>query len=87
MESNYQLQPIGVIHSENYHFWLEVLPPFRPGLKQLDQFSHVNVFWWADQHDNRQDRSLLQCEPPYATDETVGVFCVAGQNIDPIQLQ
>jgi hypothetical protein len=30
----------------------------------LEQFSHVMVFWWADQFDNGEDRAKLFIHPP-----------------------
>jgi len=48
----YQMYPIGYVQRPEDGIHLEILEPFRPALKQLDHFSHVMVFWWADQHDN-----------------------------------
>ena len=85
MKTKYEIYPIGAIHSGQDGFWLQLEPAYRPGLKQLDQFSHVNVFWWADQHDNQQSRSMLQCEPPYAEGHVTGVFaCRAEYRPNPI---
>jgi tRNA-Thr(GGU) m(6)t(6)A37 methyltransferase TsaA len=70
----YQIHPIGYVHSAEEDSYLEILEPFRPGLKQLDQFSHAIVLWWADRHDNEASRSTMQCMPPYAEDKLTGVF-------------
>jgi tRNA-Thr(GGU) m(6)t(6)A37 methyltransferase TsaA len=71
---NYELQSIGTVHRPESGITLQIAAPFRPGLKQLEHFSHVIVLWWADQEDNEAGRSLMQCRPPYAEDYLTGVF-------------
>lgn len=74
-----QMFPIGYVRRNQKGINLEVLEPFRPALKQLDQFSHVMVFWWAHKHDNQESRSTLQCEPPYAKGKITGVFATRAE--------
>lgn len=69
----YHMYPIGYVRRTAQDIHLEILETFRPALKQLDQFSHVMVFWWADKHDNEDSRSLMQTEPPYAAGQICGV--------------
>jgi tRNA-Thr(GGU) m(6)t(6)A37 methyltransferase TsaA len=86
-QQTYVIRPIGYIRSTEDGFHLEILEPFRPALKQLDQFSHVLVFWWADKHDNDADRSTMQTELPYARGTQAGVFaCRAEYRPNPIAL-
>ena len=75
----YELHPIGYVHQGDDGFSLEILEPYRPALKQLEHFSHVMVFWWADQHDNDVSRSMLQCRPPYAEEHVTGVFATRAE--------
>jgi tRNA-Thr(GGU) m(6)t(6)A37 methyltransferase TsaA len=70
----YQLYPIGTIRRNGDTNQLDIDAAFRPALKQLDHFSHVMVFWWADRFDNEESRSVLDCEPPYAAGHRTGVF-------------
>ncbi len=85
MKDSYEIKPIGVIYASGQGAALELLPPYRPGLRQLDQFSHVLVFWWADQHDTPEDRNGVQCELPYARGTTAGVFaCRSEYRPNPI---
>jgi tRNA-Thr(GGU) m(6)t(6)A37 methyltransferase TsaA len=64
---------------------LEILEPYRPALKELGQFSHVIVLWWADQVDNPEYRHTMQTELPYARGTTAGVFaCRAEYRPNPI---
>ena len=73
----FYMHPIGRIQRNDESIQIEVDAPFRPALKQLGQFSHVMVFWWADWFDSaeyRENADLLQCQPPYAPEHVSGVF-------------
>jgi tRNA-Thr(GGU) m(6)t(6)A37 methyltransferase TsaA len=84
---SFSIMPVGVIHRTDHGIQVEILPAFRPAMKQLDHFSHVMVFWWADRHDNPQSRDILQCEPPYASGKITGVFaCRAEYRPNPIAM-
>jgi tRNA-Thr(GGU) m(6)t(6)A37 methyltransferase TsaA len=70
----FKVYSIGRVHRSDDEIALEIDAPFRPALKDLEQFSHVMVFWWADQFDNDEDRTQLFIKPPYAPDRAMGVF-------------
>jgi tRNA-Thr(GGU) m(6)t(6)A37 methyltransferase TsaA len=78
-KETFQIYPIGHVRRGEDNFRLEILEPFRPALKQLDQFSHVIVFWWADQQDNEESRTHLQTNPPYAPEHLTGVFATRAE--------
>jgi len=85
----FQLRPIGVVRAsdEEQSYLLQIEEPYRPALKQLDQFSHVLIFWWADRHDNAEHRSVMTTELPYAPGVEAGVFaCRAEYRPNPIAL-
>ena len=83
----YQLYPIGYVRRPENEIYLEICDSIRPALKQLDQFSHVMVFWWADRHDNEDSRGIMQTEPPYAEGKVTGVFaCRAEYRPNPIAM-
>ena len=87
MQNTFTLNPIGYVRRSGNNTYLEILEPFRPALKQLEQFSHVIVLWWADKHDNERSRTKLQTEPPYAKGHLTGVFaCRAEYRPNPIAL-
>lgn len=87
MNPNLQIKPIGIVHVSGENTQLEIMPPYRPGLKQLEQFSHVLVLWWADKHDNPTDRAILQTDLPYAPGISAGVFaCRAEYRPNPIAI-
>ena len=83
----YQLRPIGVVRvsEEEQRYFLQIDKPYRTGLKQLDQFSHVMIFWWADRMDTEKYRSILTTELPYAPGVEAGVFaCRSEYRPNPI---
>lgn len=79
MKQDYRMFPIGYVHRSTDSICLEILEPFRPAMKQLENFSHVMVFWWADKHDNDQSRSIMRTAPPYAKDVMTGVFATRAE--------
>ena len=70
----YQLHPVGVIRRDEDGPRLEVEEAFRPALKELDEFSHVIVLWWANHLDSDEYRSMMTCNPPYAEEHETGMF-------------
>ena len=73
-KETYQVHPIGTIRRNGDEIRLEIDEAFRPGLKQLEHYSHVMVFWWAEFFDTEEGRAMLQMKPPYAEDHVTGVF-------------
>lgn len=83
--TTYQINTIGHVEAGESGFCLHIDAPYRAALKQLGTFSHVKVFWWADQLDNETDRRTLVVAPPYAKGEQVGVFaCCSPARPNPI---
>jgi len=81
------LSPIGKVRRMEGSVLVEIYEPFRAGLKQLNYFSHVLMFWWAEEHDNEESRSILQTDPPYALDKRTGVFaCRSEYRPNPIAM-
>ena len=78
-QESYNVHPIGYVRRLEGEIRLEILETYRPGLKQLDQFSHVIVFWWADKMDTEEFRSKTQCRPPYAEEHLTGVFATRAE--------
>jgi tRNA-Thr(GGU) m(6)t(6)A37 methyltransferase TsaA len=83
----YQLYPIGTVRRSEEGTWLEIEERFRPALQQLEHFSHVMVFWWADKLDTPEHRRILETEPPYAQGKVTGVFaCRSEYRPNPIAM-
>ncbi len=77
--NSYILKPIGKVENSNGNTQIKIDENYRDGLKQLDKFTHVMVFWWADKPDNDKSRSMLQSEPPYAKGHKTGVFAMRSE--------
>lgn len=83
----FQVHPIGYVRRKGSHVELEIEERFRPGLKQLDKFSHVIVVWWVHELEGEEPRTTLTCEPPYAEGHLTGVFaCRAEYRPNPIAM-
>ena len=70
----FQIQPIGSIQRESDEISIQIDTVYRDALKGLDTFSHVVVYWWADQFDTPAQRAQLVTQLPYAEGREVGVF-------------
>jgi tRNA-Thr(GGU) m(6)t(6)A37 methyltransferase TsaA len=79
--------PVGYVRRENGRTVLEVLPDFAPALKELEHFSHVQVFWWFSQFEDEMYRQVTQSEhAPYEA-PVLGVFaCRSPVRPNPIGL-
>jgi len=78
-QETFHIFPIGHVRRAETGIQLDILEPYRPGLKQLEHFSHVIVLWWADRVDNAELRHTLQTYPPYASDKLTGVFATRAE--------
>lgn len=70
----FTLNQIGQVRRLDNGIQLKIDEPYRPAMEQLDHFSHIMVFWWADRLDDEASRQVLQCNPPYAEKYVTGVF-------------
>ena len=85
--STYLLHPIGTVHANEaeQRYTLHIDDAYRQALKEMDQFSHVMVFWWADKMDTPELRAKLTTELPYAPGVQAGVFaCRSEYRPNPI---
>jgi len=85
--STYRLHSIGYVRAsdEEQSYILQIDEAYRPALKEMEQFSHVMVFWWADKMDTKQYRNIMTTELPYAPGVEAGVFaCRSEYRPNPI---
>ena len=69
------LCPVGEITANERETLIKVLPGYIPALKELDSFSHLNVFWWFSNHDSNDSRRTMEEQSPYKNSpETMGIF-------------
>ena len=74
-EKEYRLSPIGYTRAGENGFYLEIKKEFAPALKELENFSHVNVLWWCHLVDDNECRNVLECDQPYQKSPAkVGIF-------------
>lgn len=79
-EQEFIIHPIGFVKREKEGLFLHFDKNVIPALKQLEHFSHIHVFWWADKHDNEKSRGILDCTPPYGENPPVtGVFATRAE--------
>jgi tRNA (adenine37-N6)-methyltransferase len=81
------LKPVGVVQASDQEgeYRIKIYPEYSEALSQLEQFSHVMIIWWANEHDNEEDRSLLSTDLPYAPGVKAGVFaCRSEYRPNPI---
>ncbi len=81
-QTKFELTPIGRVEADESQglFRLQIDEPYRPALLGLDRCTHAIIFWWADKHDNPDDRAnSLVMDLPYAPDVKSGVFANRSQ--------
>ena len=66
-EAAFVIHPIGAVRRAEQGLFIDVFAPYRPGLYQLGDFSHVIVLWWAAQNDTPEARNHLIGPPALRT--------------------
>ncbi|MGC9342289.1 MAG: TrmO family methyltransferase domain-containing protein [Bacteroidales bacterium] len=51
---------IGTIKKDNETFKIQINPEFIPALKHVEDFSHIQVLWWAHLTEDPESRSKLK---------------------------
>ena len=86
-QSVFEVFPIGYVRRDDERTYLELLEPYVPALKELDRFSHVQVFWWFSEFDDDMYRSVMQSDHSPYDAPTLGVFaCRSPVRPNPIAL-
>ena len=78
----YEIRPIGKVKVDESQgqYQLHIDEPYRPALMGLSSCTHAIILWWADKHDNPEDRSTnLVTNLPYAPGLQSGVFANRSQ--------
>lgn len=71
----FSVRPVGTVHAGEGSFLIEIDEPFRPALRGLSGFSHIQVLWWGDRADTAECRSETVCRKPYTRGpDTIGIF-------------
>jgi tRNA (adenine37-N6)-methyltransferase len=59
----FTLRQIGEVRRQGGKTLLVMDQSVQPALLGVDEFSHLQVFWWFDKNDTPQKRSVLQVHP------------------------
>ncbi|MBS7655652.1 tRNA (N6-threonylcarbamoyladenosine(37)-N6)-methyltransferase TrmO [Candidatus Bathyarchaeota archaeon] len=70
-----KLKFIGIVESVNELSRIRIFQEFCDGLQNLNDFSHIIIFYWFHLRDNEQDRRVLKVVPKrHPSAPQVGVF-------------
>ena len=58
-----EMQPIGIIEHSGKGSVVRVFPAYLEGLKGIQEFSHVWVFYWFHENDTPDGRAVLEVHP------------------------
>ena len=74
-ESGMKLEEIGHAECQNGEYKVVLEEKYRPALRGLEGFSHLQLIWWFSGCDNPADRNVLTLEKPYVKGpEVLGTF-------------
>jgi tRNA-Thr(GGU) m(6)t(6)A37 methyltransferase TsaA len=83
----FEVFPIGYVRRDDERTYVEILEPYVPALKELERFSHVQVFWWFSEFDDEMYRTITQSDHAPYDAPTLGVFaCRSPVRPNPIAL-
>lgn len=86
-KDTFEVFPIGYVKRSEGKTYLEIMEPYRPALKELERFSHVQVLWWFSQFDDEMYRGITQSDHAPYDAPTLGVFaCRSPVRPNPIGL-
>lgn len=72
---NFNITAIGEVSADKGRFTIQIAEKYRPALRELDGFSHIQVLWWCHHLDKPEYRDETICEKPYKTaPDAVGIF-------------
>ena len=82
-----KLHPVGTLRRDKESVRIVILPAFKPALKELETFSHVQVLWWFSDFDDQGSRSTTQFDQMPFEAPCLGVFaCRSPLRPNPIGL-
>ncbi len=83
----FEIFPVGYVRRKDEKTYLEVLEPYAPALKELENFGHVQVFWWFSEYQDDMYREMTQSDHAPYDAPTLGMFaCRSPVRPNPIGL-
>ena len=75
INKEFKVVRIGTIVKDVTGNYLEIQEDYLDGLSELENYSHLHVYWWAHEFDNHENRSILITDIPYSRNKIkAGVF-------------
>lgn len=75
MDKEFQIVPVGYIKNINNKFAIVIDEKYRPGLINIEGFSHLQLVWWGHLTDDAKSRERIVTENLFKkAPETIGVF-------------
>jgi tRNA-Thr(GGU) m(6)t(6)A37 methyltransferase TsaA len=75
MENRFQINAIGSIQIIEGRFYIQLAEQYIPALTHLEDFSHLQIIWWAHLTDNPQARRTLVAENLFRKGpDNLGIF-------------
>lgn len=80
------LVKIGKVKKDVTGSMIQIEEEFRDALLWIDGYSHIHVFWWANELDGEDHRQVLVCDIPYSAEKVeAGVFaCRSPERPNPL---
>ena len=63
MKNEFVIQPVGWVRKKADGVTLEIEPRYEKALLGLEAFSHILVLYWFHEHDDAENRGILQVHP------------------------
>jgi tRNA-Thr(GGU) m(6)t(6)A37 methyltransferase TsaA len=63
VKDSFQIFPVGIILKQNENSFIKIYDKYIDALLGLDQFSHINVFYWFHKSDTPSKRNILRVYP------------------------
>jgi tRNA-Thr(GGU) m(6)t(6)A37 methyltransferase TsaA len=71
---------IGNVKVKKGQFCLSIREPYREALIELETFSHINIIWWGDRSDTKENREITTADKPYRNGPSkIGIFATRSQ--------
>jgi tRNA-Thr(GGU) m(6)t(6)A37 methyltransferase TsaA len=86
-QQTFKIFSIGHVRRDNGKTYIDVFSNYTPALKELEHFSHVQVFWWFSEFAEDDYRGITQSENAPYDAPVLGVFaCRSPVRPNPIAL-
>lgn len=80
MNNTFETKAIGMIQVEEGRYKIRLHEKYRPGLTNINGFSHLQIVWWANLIDQTDQRErLINKKPCKNSPAKLGVFATRSQ--------